>query len=70
MKPITERIDSISIFKDGSKYGGNWYKKDTMLIVANTGNSYSPITYIHKPKHISAKDWNIIKEKLQISLLK
>lgn len=71
MKSITERIDSITIFKNGCKFGyKSWYKPDTMLIVASEGNKMYPIVYIKKPKSISIEDWNIIKEKLQISLLK
>jgi len=71
MKPITERIDSISIIKNGNKYGREyWFKKETMIISANEGNKSYPIVYIHRPKNVSLKDWNIIKDKLEITMLK
>lgn len=71
MKPITERIDSISIIKNGNEYGyEHWFKKETMLVVAEEGNHSYPIAYLHKPKHISKKDWDVIKSKIEIKLLK
>lgn len=70
-KSILDNIDSISIFKDASKFGyEHWYKPETILIAGTWGNKTSPIAYIHKPKHISLEDWNKFKDKLQINLLK
>jgi hypothetical protein len=71
MKPITERIDSITIQYNPC----SWYKiagisKNTIVIFGNEGNVQFPIAYIKKPKGISLEDWNIIKSKLQITLLK
>ena len=72
MKPITERIDGIFINKEPSefdlKYRG--IASTTIVIDAYSRNSIFPLAYIKKPKGISLEDWKIIKEKLQISLLK
>lgn len=68
MKPITERIDSISIYK-GKDDIFNRYS-DRISIWGNEESKIYPLVYITKPKSVSLKDWNIIKEKLQISLLK
>lgn len=63
---IIDRIDSISIIKNGNEYGyEHWYKKETMIITANEGDKSYPIAYIHKPKHISIEDWEVIKEKME-----
>jgi Fe-S cluster biosynthesis and repair protein YggX len=70
-KSIFDNLESISIFKDASKFGyEHWYKPETMLIAGNWGNRTSPIAYIHKPKSVSIEDWNRFKEKLEITLLK
>lgn len=68
MKPITERIDSISIYK-GKDDIFNRYS-DRISIWGNEKSKTYPLIYITKPKSMGLKDWNIIKEKLQISLLK
>ena len=70
-KSILDDIETITIFKDASKFGDeHWYKSETILIAGTWGNRTSPIAYIHKPKHVSLEDWNIIKDKLEINLLK
>lgn len=68
MIPITEKIDSISIYK-GKDDIFNRYS-DRISIWGNENNKIYPLVYITKPKGLSLKDWQIIKEKLQISLLK
>jgi hypothetical protein len=67
MKSITERIDSISIYKAEDEV---FNPGKRMSVWASEGNTIFPLIYIHKPKGLSLKDWEIIKEKLQISLLK
>lgn len=66
---ITERIDSIYIAKGPDKIY-NRGNSDRVSIWANEPGVTYPIAYIHKPKGISQEDWDIIKEKLQITLLK
>lgn len=72
MKPITERIDSIYINKNPSEFDLKYrhIAPTTIVIDAYSGSSIFPIAYIKKPKGIDLEEWNTIKEKLQISLLK
>ncbi len=71
MKPITERIDNIWIQKKEDSFTkSQGFSPNTVILWANEGVKGYPIAYIKKPKGISVKDWNIIKEKLCISLLK
>jgi len=67
MKPITERIESISISIGKNDYFNN---TDRISIWGSEGNKIYPIAYIHKPKGISLEDWQVIKSKLEIKLLK
>lgn len=68
-KPIIEIIKSITIFKNGSEFLGS-HSRNTIIVTGNTDYSMFPIMYIKKPKAIKEEDWEIIKEKLQISILK
>lgn len=67
MELITEKIDSISIYKAEDEV---FNPGKRMSIWASEGSRMFPLAYIHKPKGLSLKDWNIIKDKLQIQLLK
>ena len=58
MKPITEKIDSISIYKGKTKI---FNSTDRISIWANEGSKMYPIAYIHKPFGLSLEDWKIIK---------
>ncbi len=66
MKPITEKIDSISIFKGIDDI---FNKSDRISVWGNEGNKIFPLVYITKPKSVSIKNWKVIKEKLKIKLL-
>lgn len=68
MIPITEKIDSISICKGRNDIFNR--HSDRISIWGNENSKMYPLVYITKPKGLSLKDWQIIKEKLQISLLK
>ena len=68
MKTIIEKIDSISIYK-GKDYIFNRHS-DRISIWGNKKSETFPLVYITKPKSVSLEDWNIIKSKLQITLLK
>jgi hypothetical protein len=70
-KSIFDNLESITIYKDGSKFGyESWFKPETIIIAGNWKRGVSPIAYIHKPKSVSIEDWNRFKEKLRITLLK
>lgn len=72
MKPITERIDSIYVNKKPSEFDIKYrhIAPTTIVVDAYSGNCIFPIAYVRKPKGISVKDWETIKEKLHIQLLK
>jgi hypothetical protein len=68
MKPITERIDNISIHKGKDECFNR--HSDRISIWGSKGSVIFPLVYITKPKSVSIEDWEVIKEKLEINLLK
>ena len=68
MKTIIEKIDSISIYKGKDDIFNR--HSDRISIWGNRKGGMFPLVYITKPKSVSLEDWNIIKSKLQITLLK
>ena len=68
-KTILDKLESVSIFKNGNEFLGS-HSKNTIIVTGNTKNKMSPIAYIKKLKAITEKDWDIIKDKIQINLLK
>jgi hypothetical protein len=60
-------VDTISIYK-GKDDMFNLHS-DRISIWGNREGMTFPLVYITKPKSVSVEDWEIIKEKLQISLL-
>lgn len=68
MKNITDKIDSISIYKGKDDIFNR--HSDRISIWGNRKGGMFPLVYITKPKGLSIENWQTIKEKLQISLLK
>ncbi len=61
--------DSITIYNNGDDFIPT-FSKDTMVIAGNSGSRQFPLAYIRRPKGISKEDWAVLKEKIQITVLK
>lgn len=61
-------VDTISIYK-GKDDMFNLHS-DRISIWGNKKGGTFPLVYITKPKGLSLENWEIIKEKLEITLLK
>ena len=64
-KTILDKLESVSIFKNGNEFLGS-HSKNTIIVTGNTKNMMYPIAYIKKPKAITEKDWNVIKDKYKL----
>ena len=68
MKTILDQIKSFEYDKNRKKLFG--IKSAIIWGHSNRTNSIFPMLYISKPKHISQEDYELLLDKLQISILK